>query len=194
MATALAPFVAPTVGARRTHRARRDRASRAAALVACGPAPSPPLSPPPSLSERSGGGSAEKRDRSCGADWGGAARRGRSDHGCSHCVWLGSHRGCNRPGQAAAVVIAEVCMPSLCPHIPSHAIPARKRACHSVRVSVFAYHQASLCFIVSVSFHRMPHARGASTAEHFFYGKILQLGTTGLGTRGWRRRYCPHGT
>ena len=30
----------------------------------------------------------------------------------------------------------------------------------------------------------MRRARGASTAEHFFYGKILQLGTTGLGTRG----------
>ena len=114
------------VGAAHPSRARRDRAcSRVAALVR--PAPSPPPSPPLSLSpcaaERSGGGSAEKRDRSCGAGWGCAARRGRSDHGCSHRGWLGIHRGCSRRGQAAAVAIAEVCMPSLC---PCHSI-----ACHS---------------------------------------------------------------
>ena len=130
------------VGAAHPSRARRDRAcSRVAALVR--PAPSPPPSPPLSLSpcaaERSGGGSAEKRDRSCGAGWGCAARRGRSDHGCSHRGWFGIHRGCSRRGQAAAVAIAEVCA---CRHcfrvIPSHAIPARKRACHSVRVSVCA--------------------------------------------------------
>ena len=125
--------------------AHPSRASRGAtghrASPLSSPAPSPPPSPPLSLSpcaaERSGGGSAEKRDRSCGAGWGCAARRGRSDHGCSHRGWFGILRGCSRRGQAAAVAIAEVCA---CHHcfrvIPSHAIPARKRACHSVRVSV----------------------------------------------------------
>ena len=120
------------------------------------PAPSPPLSPPPFLSERSGGGSAEKRDRSCGAGWGCAARRGRSDHGCSHCGWLGIHRGCSRRGQAAAVAIAEVCMPSLC---PSHPI-----ACHSsaqarmplgARVGVCI---PSLCPCHSIACHSSTHA------------------------------------
>jgi hypothetical protein len=115
METALAPLVAPIVGAARTHRARLTGAARGCVspdgsasarvrVAACG---APACASKKrrtdmqgsegsaerrvwSAAERSGGGSAERRDRSCGA-------------GCSVAI--------SSPPPCAVTV----CMPSLCP-------------------------------------------------------------------------------
>ena len=154
MASALARLAAPTVEAAHPSRARAARSGIARRRsLACALATA--LAAVVFVTARS---RAERRrsDRSCGAGWGCAARRGRSDHGCSHRGWLGIHRGCSRRGQAAVVAIAEVCMPSLC---PSHPI-----ACHSsaqarmplgARVSVCI---PSLCPCHSIACHSSTHA------------------------------------
>ena len=138
MATALAPLVAPTVGARRTQASRAARPGIARRR-------SRRLRPRRRSRRRRlcPSGAAEEALKSVtgAAEPTGAVLR--AEVGAITAAAIAA-------GSAFIAAAADAARPPPSPsrrcachhcvrHIPSHAIPARKRACHSVRVSVCAY-------------------------------------------------------